>query len=214
MREGEKGKAVILDQTIFYPQGGGQPTDTGYIRSGSGVFKVTFVMLDPDGVVWHFGEFETGAFTAGEEVALEIDRDKRKIHARIHSAGHLMDCAIEAMGINLNLNKGFHFVEGPYIEGDGTVEDTEKFKAELEQKLNELVASGLSMQKQVLTETEARERGITAPPGKDVRLLNFDGYKPCGCGGTHVTNSKDIGQIVIRKVSSKQGKTKIAYAVV
>ncbi len=52
MRENEKGRAIILDKTIFYPQGGGQPTDSGYIRSASAVFKVTFVGLDPDGIVY------------------------------------------------------------------------------------------------------------------------------------------------------------------
>lgn len=65
-KENEKGKAVILDRTIFYPQGGGQPSDTGVIKNDNGVFEVQFVGLDPEGVVWHFGEFTEGSFSEEE----------------------------------------------------------------------------------------------------------------------------------------------------
>ena len=213
MRENERGKAVILDQTIFYPQGGGQPTDTGYIRTDKAAFKVTFVGLDPDGVVWHFGEFENGTFSEGEDVSLEIEEDKRKLHARIHSAGHLIDCAVQEMKSNVIPDKGFHFADGPYIEGDGTVEDTETFKSELETKVNEIASKCIPVVKEMLTEEEAKGRGMTAPAGKSVRTIGFEGHKPCGCGGTHVNSSDEVGHITIRKVSSKKGRTKISYAV-
>ena len=213
IRENEKGIAVILDQTIFYPQGGGQPTDTGYIRSANAVFKVTFVGLDPEGVVWHFGEFEKGKFGQNEEVSLEIDEEKRKLHTRIHSAGHLIDCAVQEMNVGVVPDKGFHFVEGPYLEGEGTVEDSESFKTQLEEKVNNLVSENLAMIRENVTEEEAKERGVSAPPGKSVRIMGFEGHQPCGCGGTHVNSSSDIGQITIRKISSKKGRTKISYAV-
>lgn len=213
LRTNEKGTAVILDQTIFYPQGGGQPTDAGYIKSVDAVFKVTFVGLDSEGVVWHFGDFEKGEFSPHEEVSLEIDAEKRVLHARIHSAGHLIDCAVQGMNIGIVPYKGFHFVEGPYLEGEGTVEDIETFKVRLEERVNKLISENLAMNRENVSEEDAKERGISAPPGKSVRIVGFEGHKPCGCGGTHVTNSSDIGSITIRKVSSKKGKTKISYAV-
>ena len=61
-KEDEKRKVVILDETIFYPQGGGQPADHGEIVSKDTVFTVTDVRLDEDGTVWHFGEFKNGEF--------------------------------------------------------------------------------------------------------------------------------------------------------
>lgn len=214
LRENEKGKAVILDQTIFYPQGGGQPSDVGYIETDNALFRVTFVGLDPEGTVWHFGEFEKGSFQIGDEVSLCIDEEKRRLHARIHSAGHLLDCAIADLGVNVVPGKGFHFVEGPYIECDGVVENPDSFKAELEKRVNEIISQGIELKKEVLDEGEAKERGLVAPPGKGVRIVGFGGYKPCGCGGTHVSNSADIKGVTVRKVSSKKGKTKISYSVV
>jgi len=213
MRENEKGRAVILDKTIFYPQGGGQPTDSGYIRSASAVFKVTFVGLDPDGIVWHFGEFEKGTFKDGEGVSLEIDKKKRELHARIHSGGHLIDCAVQDMGTEVTLEKGFHFIDGPYVEGNGEVEDTEAFRLELEAKVNQLIGNQLIMRKEMFSEEDAKNKNISAPPGKSVRVVGFDGHESCGCGGTHVNNSGDIGHITIRKVTSKKGRTKISYTI-
>lgn len=213
MRENEKGNAVILDQTIFYPQGGGQPSDTGYIKSDTGIFKVTFVGLDADGVVWHFGEFESGLFAPGDVVNLEIDEAKRKLHARLHSAGHIVDYALQTVRPDLKADKGFHFAEGSYVEGDGEVEDTEALKQQIEERANEIVKEGLPGHVQSLGETDAKDRGFVAPVGKSVRIVGFGELAPCGCGGTHVINTKDIGRIVIRKIASKKGRLKISYAV-
>ncbi|MBX2866733.1 hypothetical protein KTR10_02165 [Candidatus Kaiserbacteria bacterium] len=66
----------------------------------------------------------------------------------------------------------------------------------------------------MVSEEEARDRGMIAPEGKEVRTVGFEGHEPCGCGGTHVRSSKDIGHITIRKVSSKKGRTKISYSTV
>ncbi|HIF14485.1 MAG TPA: hypothetical protein EYQ86_03840 [Bacteroidetes bacterium] len=73
LKENEKGTAIILDQTIFYPQGGGQPADTGKIILGSNEFIVTDVRLDEQGLVWHFGTFNSNPFNNGDEVDLEDD---------------------------------------------------------------------------------------------------------------------------------------------
>ncbi len=213
MREHEKGMAVILDRTIFYPQGGGQPSDSGYIVSASGKFKVNFVGLDAEGVVYHVGTFEEGSFQPGESTSLSIDEEKRKLHARIHSAGHLLDVAISSLGLAITPAKGFHFPDGPYVEYDGTVDNPEELKAVLEERINALIVQNITVEKCVIPEEEAAARGLHAPVGKDVRVVNFAGDKGCGCGGTHVTSSGDIGKVTIRKISSKQGKTRVAYSV-
>ena len=87
--------AVILNQTIFYPQGGGQPCDTGIISTGvKHVFIATDVRLDASGIVNHIGRFEHAIFTPGQQVGLEIDQAQRILHAKLHSAGHLLDTVL------------------------------------------------------------------------------------------------------------------------
>ena len=63
-RDSERGRALLVDATIFYPQGGGQPADRGRIVSGESIFEVTDVRLDLEGVVHHFGTLVSGDFTA------------------------------------------------------------------------------------------------------------------------------------------------------
>lgn len=212
VREHEKGTAVVLDQTIFYPQGGGQPSDTGYIRGESGIFRVDFVGLDSEGVIWHVGAFEEGSFVPQKKVHLEIDQEKRVLHARIHSAGHLLDVALKSLSTPLIPAKGYHFPQGPYVEYQGEVSDTESLKVVLEQKINELVTQDTPVKKVILEEEEAKAKGMHAPIGKSVRVVSFEGDEGCGCGGTHVASSKEIGKITIRKISSKQGITRISYS--
>ena len=214
IKENEKGRAVILNETIFYPQGGGQPADKGEIVSGDNIFVVSDVRLDETGTVWHFGEFKNGEFKQGDKVILKIDKDRRILNAKLHSAGHLLDCAVSKMGIeNLKPTKGFHFPDGPYVEYDGTIENPAEIIPVLQKNIDELIAQNLQIERKDLSTEEAQAKGIWTPVGKSARVVNFAGFSICGCGGTHVNSASGIGKITIRKIKSSQGKTKIAYAV-
>ena len=214
IKENEKGKAVTLDETIFYPQGGGQPADKGQIISNDAVFIVNDVKLDENGIVWHFGEFENGEFRKKNKVILKIDKDRRINNAKLHSAGHLLDCAVTKMGIeNLEPIKGFHFPDGPYVEYKGLIEDFVDIILELEKTVNDLIVENLQIEKQNLSPEEAKKQGVWAPQGKSARIINFAGFSNCGCGGTHVNFASEIGKIIIRKIKFKKGITKIAYLV-
>ena len=95
----ENGRAVIiLDQTIFYPQGGGQPYDKGLIEGPSGKFLVEEVRF-VDGVVKHMGTLE-GTLKPGDEVKCSVDEARRTLHSRLHSGGHVLDMAVNALGLN------------------------------------------------------------------------------------------------------------------
>ncbi len=213
-KENENRKAIILDQTIFYPQGGGQPADTGEITSENSTFKVTDTRLDENGTVWHFGEFQNQEFKPNEKVKLKIDKEKRILNARLHSAGHLIDCAVEKMRIeNLKATKGFHFPEGPNVEYEGTLENPEEFIPELEKTVNELISQNLKLEKRELSPEEAKAQNVWAPPEKSARVVNFEGFSNCGCGGTHVNSTSEIGKIIIRKIKSRKGITKVAYSI-
>jgi Ser-tRNA(Ala) deacylase AlaX len=214
IKENEKGKAIILDETIFYPQGGGQSADKGEIVLANNIFVISDVRLDETGTVWHFGEFKNGSFKQGDKVRLKIDKDKRILNAKLHSAGHLLDCAVTKMGIeNLKPTKGFHFPDGPYVEYNGIIENPAEIIPILQKNIDELIAQNLQVEKKDLSTEEAQKMGIWAPIGKSARVVNFAGFPICGCGGTHVNSASEIGKIVIRKIKSNQGKTRIAYAI-
>lgn len=150
VRENEKGKAIILDETIFYPQGGGQPADKGEIISGNTIFTVNDVRLDENGTVWHFGEFKNGEFKQNDKVFLKIDKDRRIANAKLHSAGHLLDCAVSKMGLeNLTPTKGFHFPDGPYVEYDGIIENPADIIPALQKNIDDLVKQNLPVEKKI-----------------------------------------------------------------
>lgn len=208
------GKAVILDETIFYPQGGGQPSDRGVIVSGDNKFVISDVRLDEDGIVWHFGEFENGIFEPGEEVGLEVDEERRILNTKNHSAGHLLDCAVIEMKLDgLEPIKGFHFPEGPNVEYKGVLENGSELISKLQEIIDRLVSEDIQVQREDLSFEQAESKGIWAPAGKAVRVVTYEGYEGCGCGGTHVNSTSEIGKITIRKIKSKKGKTKISYVV-
>ena len=113
----ERGVALVLDCTVFHPQGGGQPADTGIIKSETGEFVVTDTRLNENGIIYHFGEFTHGSINNGDTVRLEIDQNARILHARLHSAGHLIDIAVRKAGLtNLIPTKGYHFTNGANVE--------------------------------------------------------------------------------------------------
>ena len=213
-RKDDLGLALILDQTIFYPQGGGQPSDTGIISASNFCFNVEKVRLNENGEVLHYGEYEQGRLQSGP-VQIQINIESRIVNAKVHSAGHLLDCAVTALGIeSLIPTKGFHFPEGPYVEYDGILENHNEWISPLEKKINELVNQNIKIEDYLLSSEEAAQKGVWAPAGKSARVVVFDGYEGCGCGGTHVSSTSEIGKMKIRKIKVKKGVTRIAYAIV
>lgn len=207
------GLAIIVDRTIFYPQGGGQPSDVGFIKSDHATYKVSSVRLNDSGLVLHYGEYIEGAFAVGQQINLSIDLDKRIVNARVHSAGHLLDCAVSSLDLaHLKPSKGFHFPEGPYVEYEGVLENKNDWINPIQEKINDLVKENIQISNYSLSFEEAAQKNIWAPAGKSARVVDFEGFDGCGCGGTHVLNSSEIGEISIRKIKVKKGVTRIAYA--
>merc|ERR1712093_139775 len=180
-------QVVTLDQTIFHPQGGGQPADIGKITCGEAVYEVNFTSVGPDGIINHYGDFTSGAFEAGASVELEINAEKRKLYARIHSAGHLLDLAVVAAGYtDLKPAKGYHFEDGSYVEYIGNIDSKERAaaKVKIQEELNKLIAADLPV-------TVAR--GVP-------RIVAYGDDAGCPCGGTHVTNTGLLGKVTLTKL--------------
>ena len=136
---GENKFSVILDQTVFYPQGGGQPFDNGAIKNETTVFNVTEVRFI-EGRVHHIGTYEKGNFSIGDEVTCIVEKERRQLNTRLHSSGHLIDMGLKELGKLWKPGKGYHFPNGPYVEylaEENTFD--ENLMKELENKCNEII---------------------------------------------------------------------------
>jgi len=121
---------VLLDKTIFHPQGGGQPGDTGVLEAQiSGSDKIKFnvkeIVYNRDtDQIWHKGGFDNNTgpqFSTNSVVSTFVDEEKRRLNARLHSAGHLLDVAVSKLKLPWIPGKGYHFADGPYVEYVGAV---------------------------------------------------------------------------------------------
>lgn len=195
---------AVLDQTIFYPQGGGQPYDTGYITTSDARFVVQEVRF-VDGVVNHIGHFEFGSIEEGHEVVCSVDIERRKANTRLHSIGHVIDMALKKLDLDWEPVKGYHFPEGPYVEYRPTISttDTSELREKIETACNEIVSTR--------ADTRVEFTGdISLETSKPVRIVYY-GEFGIPCGGTHVENLEDIGTVVIRKIKLDNGVIRVSY---
>lgn len=216
--QNEEGReVVILDATIFYPQGGGQPYDQGGIESPSGKFLVEEVRF-VDGIVKHIGKFERGGFGAGETVKCAVDKERRALHSRLHSGGHVVDLGVLRLHLGWIPGKGYHFPDGPYVEYAGIFEeaDKEKIRTAIEGECNKVIAEG--RETKLLFMDKAQMKSVChhvpdyIPEGKPARVVMYGDFG-VPCGGTHVNNLRDIGHLTIRKIKAGGGKIKVSYDV-
>lgn len=208
---------VVLDQTIFYPQGGGQPYDQGSIESPTSRLRVEEVRF-AEGMVRHIGSFEGSPFSAGEAVTSRVEPLRRRLHSRVHSAGHVVDMAVTAIGLGWVPGKGYHFPEGPYVEYAGSLEgrQAEALKADLTRRCGEIVGAGIETYVRFVEAKEMRRlcRFVpeNLPEGKPMRIV-FYGDFGVPCGGTHVARLSDIGPVTIRKIKQNREIVRVSYDV-
>lgn len=204
----EHGTYIILDQTIFYPQWGGQPCDTGSISSEERIFEVKMVRIDEQGIVYHYGEYLSGKFEIAEHIVLHIDSEKRLIHARIHSTWHLIEIAMQNIWLGtMKPTKWYHFTDGPYVEYAWTLKESiEWIQKKLQWEIDRLIEQNIPI-------NITYDTNVKSPTGKIPRYVSFEGFDGCGCGGTHVGSSGEIGKVEIRKVKMKDGNMRVGYSI-
>ena len=221
---------VITESTIFHPQGGGQPSDTGRMTQGDVEFKVEKVTkagLFENELIYHYGSFpsEGKCFDQTKPIHQIINEDERRRNARVHSAGHLLDQAMRLAGKGDFIGtKGYHFPAGSYVEFLGSVpaEERPQLIIDLQKHCNDLIGEGIdTVVKKVQDETElcdsclpgSSEGAVGRLASGPVRVVIVGGEKGCPCGGTHVKNTSEIKKMTIRKLKVKKGRTKISYDV-
>ena len=221
---------VVTDATVFYPSGGGQPADSGFLTpaatagdAAASRVAVTDVRLR-DGVVYHsIGDAPPPWLTPGAAVVLHVDGPTRALHARIHSAGHLLDVCMASCGYPASMlapAKGQHSPTESYVEYNGKVppEDQEPLVGRLNAALVAAVAAGGPVHAGMHTYEAAAELcGGSLPgyiaAGSSPRVVVMAGAPGCPCGGTHVADVAQVGAVRVTGVRVKKGVSRISYAV-
>lgn len=206
---------VVLDRTCFYPRGGGQDWDTGTIRGGDAVFTVEEVRLDEHGVVHHLGE---GSVSEGAGVVLEVDTERRAANTRLHSAGHIVDLAVERLALPWVPGKGAHYPHMSFVEYTGDVPgDIEEIRQRIEQEVGKVIGEGSRNEIRFMPVADmdqyCRHVPENIPTNKPARIVLYNETFGVPCGGTHVRNVAEVGALSITKIKSKKGVTKVSYAV-
>ncbi|VVB98624.1 Alanyl-tRNA editing protein AlaX-M [uncultured archaeon] len=206
-------KKAVLDKNLFYPRGGGQPSDKGQLVRGSEIFNVLNVEKK-EGKIIH--ELDREGLAAGDSVHCKLEWKRRHALMRMHTAAHIL--------------AGMFAAEtGALITGNQLEEDRSRFDFSLEnfdrakfdelvQKANEIIAKGIELKIYSLPREEAMKiPGIVKlaaalPPAIAVlRIVEIPGADIQADGGTHVKNTFEIGKIEILKLDNKGAANRRIY---
>ncbi|WP_418284478.1 alanine--tRNA ligase [Halorubrum sp. DTA46] len=212
----EEGYDVVLDQTMFYPEGGGQPADRGQLTVGETTVDVVDVQ-EEDGVVLHRTDADPGK---GEFVRGQVDGDRRDRLRAHHTATHLIGhAAREVLGDHVRqagAQKGIDSSRLDIRHYDRI--SREQVKA-IERVANELVRDDVSVRQEWPDRNEAEaEHGFDlyqggVPPGTNIRLIHVGDADVQACAGTHVDRTGSIGAVKVLKTEPVQdGVERIVFA--
>ena len=222
--EGELG-VVVLDNTPFYAESGGQIGDSGELRGSDGIFAVEDTQKIQASVFGHHGILKTGVMNVGDEITAKVDLLARSRTMRNHSATHLM-------------HKALREVLGDHVQQKGSLVDTEKTRfdfvhnapmtdaqiAEVERRVNAEILANAATLARIMPIDAAQKTGAVMlfgeKYGDEVRVLDIGSSREL-CGGTHVQRTGDIGLFKIigesgvaagvRRVEATTGDVAFAY---
>ena len=197
---------VVLDQTAFYPGGGGQPNDEGTLRTGDLTYPVVRVKRS-EGQIWHQVEGEAPAVRSVVEG--DLDWERRYQLMRVHTAMHILcgviwrDYGASVTGGNMEPLHGRMDFEFERMTAD--------LVSEIEEKINQEVQVGRAIKTRILPREEAfqipdliRTKINLLPAGiEQVRVVEIEGLDLQADGGTHVANTREVGDIRIVDYKSK-----------
>lgn len=205
--------SIELDQTLFFPEGGGQPSDRGQITGPNGEVKVVLVRT-VDGRIVHQGR-AVDEIKVGDEVTGKIDWNWRLKYMKIHSAGHLVHDVLMSMVEGLTPSKGSHGKKA-FLEYQGEVDTG--IREKLEKKVNEAVEEDLTIETKEATFEEVEKLCKFVPPNlprdKKLRMIKIGDYDAMPDGGVHVKSTKEVGKVLIPELTSENGVTVVKYRVV
>ena len=196
---------VRLDRTVFYPEGGGQPGDTGVLRAEDGTEFAVSNTRKGEGAddILHLVDPGSALPAPGSRVVAALEWERRYRHMRMHTCLHLLSAVIDApvTGGQLSAEKG-------RLDFDV---DAKLEKAAVQEKLNALIAQDFPVAARWISDEAlaaqpelVRTMRVKPPSGQGrVRVIDVEGIDLQPCGGTHVARTGEIGPIVVRKIESK-----------
>lgn len=201
---------VVLNQTPFYAESGGQIGDKGYLKSGDNgdglLVRVDDVKKESDFFV-HFGFVERGTLRVGDSITAKIDNSGRRRIQANHTATHLLQSALRKI-VDDSISQAGSLVSSERLRFDFnspravTAEELQK----IEDLINSWIAEAHAAEVAEMPIALAREKGATAMFGEKygdvVRVIDFPGVSMELCGGTHVSNTAEIG---LFKIVSEAG---------
>jgi len=208
---------VELDRTIFYPLGGGQPGDTGFLarENGERIAIVDTRKGETHDVIRHVLAAGATLPDIGEQLTLELDWPRRYALMRLHTALHVMSCVVIApvTGGNIAPDKA---------RLDFDIDMTLLDAAKIESRTNDLIARAVDTETVWITDAEldaqpelVKTMSVQPPRGAGkVRLLKIPGIDLQPCGGTHVKNIAEIGAIRVTRIRNEGKRNKRVEIVV
>lgn len=200
---------IILDRTVFYPTGGGQPGDSGALKLADGqeIPIVTTVKGGPDDgddTIVHVPAEGSIAPAAGDRVTAEIDWERRHRHMRVHTCLHLLSAVLS-----------YPVTGGQVGDGKGRLDfdipEAGLNKDEITAKLNRLIDEDHPVAAEWISDAElaaqpelVKTMSVQPPTGAgQVRLIRVEGLDLQPCGGTHVARTSEIGAVTVTKIEKK-----------
>ena len=193
---------IILDQTTFYAEMGGQAADSGEMFNDTTKLTVNNVLKAPNGQHLHFIKINQGFLKIGDVLELELNLKKRLDIMANHSATHLLQRALKDV-VGEHLAQAGSYVDENRLRFDFTHFEkvTKQQLDEVERIVNQQIFNGIDTNIDYMSIEEAREKGALAlfseKYGNEVRVVDIGGYSIELCGGCHVTNTSAIGLIKI-----------------
>mgnify|MGYP001826480152 CR=1 FL=1 len=197
---------VVLDRTVFYPRGGGQPGDTGMLVTGGGPIPVLDT-FKKGGEVSH--RIEDGNLTAGMDVEAVIDWDRRHLLMRTHTALHALSAVIwrdfdaKVTGGNMEPGTARMDFELESISMDFGQEVAEVLNAELSRDLE--VSVHFLPREVALADPDLIRTKVNLLPDfiDPIRVIDIDGLDKQADGGTHVRSTAEVGRVLVTRTESK-----------
>ena len=211
--------AIVVNQTPFYGESGGQIGDTGVIRGAKGaLFRVTDTQKKAGGLIVHLGKVESGSFKQGEAVDLDVDHAARSAIRANHSATHLLHEALrQVLGDHVAQRGSLVAADRLRFDFVHTKPMTAEEIAKVEDIANAIVVQNAPVETRLMGVEDAKQSGARAlfgeKYGDEVRVVSMGvpagnglGWSVELCGGTHVKRTGDIGLVkVIAETASASG---------
>ena len=198
---------VVLDQSPFYAEMGGQVADHGVITAKGMTFTVTDVQKNKGGKFMHYGHLAEGVLAVGDSVEASIDCQRRKAVCRAHTTTHLLDAALKKV-LGDHVHQAGSLVEPDRLRFDFTHFEaiTPEQLSRVEWMVNDAILEGYPVVTEVLPIEEAKKKGAVAmfgeKYGETVRVVEMGGFSMEFCGGTHLDNTAKAGPFRIKSESS------------